>query len=128
MPPDEFYERDDALTRRNEIYLLILTRGLLRIRGLAWSGDPKACEIEADHLHNIPAYVAGGDDAPHLYYLTTEVPSYLATLHRETPGTAENGRYCVELWRELEGLVPIDGSPWADRWREMKANGWDYQL
>ena len=32
----------------------------------------------------------------------------------------------VPLWRELETLVPVAGSPWEEEWRELKAGGWDY--
>jgi len=62
-----FPQIDPNVTRRNEIYLSILARGLLSIRGAGYHGQHRLCEIEADHLHNIPWYIAGGETAHRLY-------------------------------------------------------------
>src|SRR5690242_1843553 len=72
-----FYQRDPGLSRRNEVYLEILKLGFMFIRGAGYHGDHRYCEVEADHLHNVPSYIAGGDAANHLYYLSKEVPLYL---------------------------------------------------
>jgi catechol 2,3-dioxygenase-like lactoylglutathione lyase family enzyme len=130
MPgPDEpsrealFYTRDAALHRRNEIYLRILYLGLIRIRA---AGDQRHSEVEADHLHNIPSYVAGGDAAHHLYYLRHEVPYYCWKTDKTVEENVAQLKMYAPLWRELETLVPVEGSPWAAEWRDLKASGWDY--
>ncbi|HEY2589888.1 MAG TPA: hypothetical protein VGI81_29355, partial [Tepidisphaeraceae bacterium] len=117
--------RDPNLSRRNELYLRILNLGLLRIRGAAYDGGHQHCEIEADHLHNIPSYIAGGDAAHHLYYLAKEIPYYLDRIDRTVAANVDLLRWYAPLWRELETLVPVEGSPWERDWRELKAGGWD---
>jgi hypothetical protein len=121
-----FPHRDTNLSRRNELYLKILELGLHRIRGAAFHGDHRHCEIEADHLHNIPSYIAEGDAANHLYYLTKEVPLYLNRLDPSAPGNLDLPQRYISLWKELETFVPVEGSPWKNEWRELKASGWNY--
>ena len=113
-------------TRVNEVYLRILNPGLLRIRGAGYNGDHQHREIESDHLHNIPSYIAGGDAATHLYYLTKEAPLYLAKIDRTVAANLVMLRMYAPLWRELKTLVPVEGLPWEKEWRELRARGWDY--
>jgi hypothetical protein len=126
MTSSSFHTRDPNLPRRNEVYLEILKLGLQRIRGAGYHGDHRHCEIEADHLHNVSAYIAGGDAANHLYYLVKEVPFYLTKVDLHIAVCFDLVRRYVPLWRELETLVPVEGSPWEKEWRELKATGWDY--
>jgi hypothetical protein len=122
----DFQLRDPALLRRNELYLGILQLGLIGIRGDFHRGDQRYCEIEADHLHNVPEYIAGGDAANHLYYLVKEVPLYLTRVDLKIEARMNLVRWYVPLWIELESLIPIEGSPWRDEWLRMKAKGWNY--
>lgn len=119
-------QRDANRLRRNELYLEILKLGLLGIRGAAYHGDHRHCEVEADHLHNIPNYIAAGDAANHLYYLAKEVPFYFTQLDPNVPACADLLRRYIPLWRQLETLVPVNGSPWEQEWRDLKAGGWNY--
>ena len=121
-----FYVRDPALLRRNEVYLEILKLGLMRIRGAGYHGDHRHCEIEANHLHNVPSYIAGGDAANHLYYLAKEVPFYLKQVDLKVASCTELVQSYVPLWTELELLVPVKGSPWEQEWLGLKAAGWNY--
>lgn len=121
-----FFDRDPALLRRSEVYLKILEFGLIYIRAAGHRGEHRYCEIEADHLHNVPSYIACGDAAQHLYYLAKEVPLYLKRVDVKIEAQRDLLRWYVPLWTELESLVPLDGSPWKDDWLEMKAQGWNY--
>ena len=115
-----FYNVAEGTCRRDEIYSYILSRGLHRIRDAAFSGDAKHCEIEAEHLHNIPTYIAGGDDAQHAYYYVVERPYYLKHIDQ----SSEANRWLLDtyepLWKELEGLIPIRGTSWEKEWIEQK--------
>jgi hypothetical protein len=128
MTTTTFCPRGPGLLRRNELYLEILKLGLSRIRGTGYHGDHRYCEIEADHLHNIPGYVAGGDGANHLYYLTKEVRWYLSRLDLKIAACSDLVWRYVPLWQELETRVPVEGSPWEQEWRAIKAGGWNYGL
>ena len=97
-----------------------------RIRGAGYHGDHRHCLIEADHLHNVPEYIAGGDAANHLYYLSKEVPLYLRKIDWDVKACTELVRNYIPLWTELETTVPVEGSPWEKDWRDLKAGGWDY--
>ena len=120
---------DDAkipLVRRNVIYGEILKWGLIEIRNAAHDHDSAFCAIESDHLHNVPSYIIDGDQAHHLYYLTVEIPVYLSRVKPRTDARRWLVRRYIELWKELEHVVPIDGSPYKARWLAEKANGWIY--
>ena len=47
---------------RTDAYRRILYLGLLLIREAARMGDARLCEIEADHLHNLPALLNEPDE------------------------------------------------------------------
>lgn len=126
--PYQFHRRTPELPRRNEIYLAILNLGLDRIRGAAFEGDSRHCEIESNHLHNIPSYIAEGDAGHHLYYLASEVPFYLDDVGLLSLPNLSLLDWYIPLWQELEALIPIDGSPWEEKWRGMKENGWSYDI
>ena len=126
MTSERFYTRDPNLLRRNELYLLILKWGLHRIRDAGHAGDHRHCDVEADHLHNVPSYVGGGDAANHLYYLTKEVPFYISKIDQDGAANVRLLAMYSPLWRELETLVPVQGSPWENDWRALKAGGWNY--
>jgi hypothetical protein len=115
--------RDEALKR---IGSQLRANYVTDLRGAGYDGDHRHCEIEADHLHNIPEYVAGGDAANHLYYLAREVPYYLTKADLTAVASSELLRWYVPLWIELESLVPVRGSPWEKEWLELKARGWNY--
>ena len=44
----------DVIQPREQAYLDLLHRGLVKVRDFAWDGQMELCRIEADHLHNIP--------------------------------------------------------------------------
>ncbi len=120
-----FYQNSEATCRRDEIYLYILNHGLHRIRDAAREGDYRHCEVEAEHLHNLPAYIAEGEGAHHGYYFVKQRPHYLDSIDR----THQSNLYLLEtyepLWDELEGLIPWEGSPWETEWRKAKEEAQD---
>ena len=65
---------------RVECYLRILRFGILNIRNFARHQDWKNCEIEADHIHNIPFHISTGVDE---HYLNVAFPKYIAVAHQE---------------------------------------------
>jgi len=69
--------RPEQTQSRRDAYQAILGFGLLAIRAAACRGDATVCEIEADHLHNIPSLLDEPDQARHLYYVQAERPDYL---------------------------------------------------
>ena len=90
---------------RDEIYLDILRFGLLYILAAATHGNAKACELEADHLHNIPGLIGEKNEQRHQYYFDIERTSYLNRYTGQQASIAEAkfalARY-RELWAELE--------------------------
>jgi len=66
---------------RDEAYLKLLDFGLVWVRNLAWSGRIDLCQIEADHLHNIPSLIGETSEDRHTYYLDVERGLYLERLH-----------------------------------------------
>jgi hypothetical protein len=66
---------------RDQAYLILLRFGLIWVRDLAWSGRIDLCEIEADHLHNIPSLIGETSEDRHTYYLDVERGLYLERLH-----------------------------------------------
>lgn len=118
MDDDLFFSTAETLSRRNEIYLKLLEIGLLQIRDAARAGDTKRCEIESEHLHNIPTLIACGDAAHHGYYWTKERPWYIECL-RHVATNQSTLAYCERLWGELESLIPLKGTPWETDAKEQ---------
>lgn len=82
---------------RQEIYLAILYRGLLAIRGAAHAGDTEQCHAEADHLHNMPELLRNLDkEELHNFYWRIMRPSYIQMSKPEYVRSFE------QLWKELE--------------------------
>lgn len=82
---------------RQEIYLEILYKGLVQIRSAARAGDAAQCNVDADHLHNIPALLKNLDkEELHDYYWRAMRPSYIQMSKPEYAKTFE------QLWQELE--------------------------
>lgn len=71
MTPEDLHKRQQAYQR-------ILTLGLLGIRDRgANHGNSKLCEIEADHLHNIPSLLDEPNEHRHIHYASCERDFYL---------------------------------------------------
>jgi len=67
---------------RNQAYLEILKWGLLAIREAAFTGKTKLCEIEADHIHNLPSLLNDANEKRHHCYIVPERKYYLEQLER----------------------------------------------
>ena len=69
-----------------EEFRQILTTGLLRIRE---ASSLSFCQLEADHLHNIPAVMADPSRGLIDYYFNAEKPAFIARLSPEERIEAE---------------------------------------
>jgi hypothetical protein len=74
----------------------ILRAGVLRIRGAA---SVSFCQIEADHLHNIPFILVSPTDDRIRRYLESDKPSYLAQLNGDEKHLAE--QWYGQHWRRI---------------------------
>lgn len=94
------------MNRLRYIYLKILEYGLLNIRELSRAQDVRLCEIEADHLHNIPSLVQSDNIERHRYYYDIERTSYLESIKSAGRGSEcfAFRRYC-ELWGEMGKVI-----------------------
>ena len=75
--------------------LRILELGLLRIRATALAGDSEQCEVEADHLHNLPQLLISFKQDLLVYYLTVERPTFATRSRKDT-------KNFESLWQELD--------------------------
>lgn len=82
--------------KRRRVYLQILERALLNIRGHANRGNSTQCALEADHVHNIPQMLIDDNEKEEVHYWNTMRAGYLRDSDPEIT-TIFN-----ELWRELE--------------------------
>lgn len=89
---------------RDDVYLDILSFGLLVIRAEATKGNVEACMIEADHLHNIPSLIGETNQSRHQYYFDLERTLYIDRC--EKLASTEEAKFALkryrELWAELE--------------------------
>ena len=94
------------LRTRDEVYRDILGFGLLHVRNAAYSGDAHTCEIEADHLHNLPSLIGEPNELRHRYYYDNERTLYLERMAVQDSSAAERARFTLaryhDLWAELE--------------------------
>ncbi len=86
---------------RQAAYLGILHCGLLRIRELAHGGHTFQCEVEADHLHNIPSLINEGNESRHDYYMNTERQTYLNAVDR----TLVNSDFVLARYKEFWSVL-----------------------
>lgn len=87
----------------DEIYLSILTQGLIALREAAYKGDAERCFREAEHLHNIPSLIGEENLERHFYYFNVERNSYCEWA--KNANRAELIEFiqfqCVPLWEKL---------------------------
>jgi hypothetical protein len=67
---------------RQQAYLDLLSHGLVAVRNLAYGRKVALCEVEADHLHNIPSLLNEPNERRHIFYIVKERGLYLERLHR----------------------------------------------
>jgi uncharacterized protein (TIGR02996 family) len=72
----------EPVQARERAYLDILHHGLVRVRDFAYAGQTQLCEIEADHLHNIPTLLGETNESRHVFYIMQERGLYLERLRR----------------------------------------------
>jgi hypothetical protein len=88
-----------------QVVLGLLSRGLVRIRRLGWSGRGSLCAAEADHLHNLPDLLANYSEERLRYYWDVERACYL----RHVP--PEQSAWLIDLWDELHPFAESLSSP-----------------
>ena len=95
--------------KMNKVYLAILHYGLINIRDAAYQNNTHLCEIEADHLHNLPKLVFEEDLFQHKYYFEKEKELYLERINNFHPvnGSVFSFTLCryKELWKQLEIIL-----------------------
>ena len=70
------------LQARRRAYLELLEYGLVAIRNHAHAGRMKLCEVEADHLHNLPSLLYETNEFRHRYYICEERSLYVERLEQ----------------------------------------------
>jgi hypothetical protein len=81
-----------------DVYLEILRGALLQIRVMGAQGMAEKCAIEANHVHNVPRFLATGSRGAEEYYWRIERKQYL-----EEMGLKEHSFY-DPLWNKLRRL------------------------
>src|SRR5437762_3525976 len=96
-----------SMQSRNQAYAAILHSGVLAIREGARIGKTKLCEIEADHLHNLPSLLDEPNELRHHYYFSQERRHYLKRLEEleDHEYTADRQRAYDKPWKVLAALA-----------------------
>jgi hypothetical protein len=93
----------------DELLKSMLRHGLLLIRASGLRGEPGLCELEADHLHNLPTLLSSETAAELLHYWDVERPAYIDR-------SPESHRASWELyWSALEPHVAQARSQMGER-------------
>ncbi len=87
----------------SQVLLRILSTAILRIRHLGVQGCAEECEIEADHVHNLPALIQDYSPERLEYYWSIERVHYLKLKEGMSLGEF------VPLWDELSVLMTERG-------------------
>lgn len=95
---------------RNEAYLELLTHGLPAVRNLAQSEELDLCQIEADHLHNIPSLINEENELRHQYYIEKERELYLERLRQlgETAYLETMLIWYSRAWKALASIAEVE--------------------
>ena len=103
-----------VMQTRQQAYEEILSLGLLAIRESACGGNVKLCEIEAEHIHNLPSLLHEPNEARHHYYIDSERSWYLRKLkeHANADYAAQRLRLYSDPWKILATLAADEkGTP-----------------
>jgi len=92
------------VNERDQIYVEILRYGMLKLREVAHMKRLECCEVEAEHLHNIPSLIGETNDYRHAYYIDSEVPFYLERVDRAPDMTRFALARFEPLWARLREL------------------------
>ncbi len=84
-----------------DIILEILQAGLLRARAASWASDLRRCELETDHLHNLPELLKNYSPERLRYYWEAERASFIEQGSRA--GLYDRG--FESLWERLRPYV-----------------------
>lgn len=93
-----------CMTERDRIYLRILEFGLIGIRAAACAGKVEYCEIEAEHLHNLPSLIGEMNEKRHDHYFNIERVMYIERVDHTIEQIGFTLRRYDELWEELKSL------------------------
>ena len=96
-----------VMQARQQAYAEILRWGLLAIREAAYAGKIRVCEIEADHVHNLPSLLDEPNEARHHCYIRQERSYYLERLSQlaDAEYVAERKRLYEQPWKVLAALA-----------------------
>ena len=61
-----------TLPERDRIYIQILDAGIVAIRNASLDGIIPYCQVESEHLHNIPSLIGETNEKRHDFYLDGE--------------------------------------------------------
>lgn len=102
----------EAVRPRERAYLDILHRGLVLVRNLAHAGQTRLCQIEADHLHNIPTLLDETNERRHVFYIVQERGLYLERLQQfgATAYLEQVTIWYSEPWRVLARAAGVTSS------------------
>jgi hypothetical protein len=98
------------MSTRQLAYTELLEFGLLAIRNLANAGRIELCEIEADHLHNVPSLIDEANEYRHRHYILSERAWYLDRLKRlgADEYLKSRERHYSYPWSVLASLAGVD--------------------
>ena len=101
---------------REHAYLHLLHRGLVMVRNFAYAGELELCQIEADHLHNIPSLLHEDNEHRHEYYIRGERGLFLQRLRQlgATEYLEEVRSWYSEPWRVLAAAAHYRLPAWDD--------------
>lgn len=94
---------------RSQAYLDLLEWGILMIREQARVGRADICEIESDHIHNIPSLICDSNEQRHRFYVEKERGLYLKRLKKLGDAEFFERRVgqCSEPWRVLAAIAGV---------------------
>lgn len=107
--------KDQSMNERDQIYVQILHHGLLRLREAAHMSLNSYCEVEADHLHNLPSLIGETNELRHVYYFEQERTLYLQRVDRSVPGIEFTLNRYRELWEELAKITDAADKPTSEQ-------------
>jgi len=107
--PPFFLNDGRDMTHREQAYVELLQWGLLQIRNLAYGKHVEPCEIEADHLQNIPSLLEEANERRHECYIRGERDLYLERLRnlRATECLKWAEIYYAKPWRVLAAAAGL---------------------
>jgi hypothetical protein len=99
-----------AVDELDQLYILLLHRGLVAIRNASSSGDLEFCKAVSEYLHEVPSLIGETNTRRHIYQATKVRPAFLEWVSAAARDDIHDfvGFWFASVWKRIDELLRIE--------------------